>query len=145
MSTIIQTLFEYKTLDSDPSGTPASGYVWHYALSDGFYQKDETGLVTKLGNVSGGSTQFITVEVDLGSVKRSGHFNITSSGLTVGKQVMIYQATSPYTGKGTMNDESEMDSIIVNGVVTSSTNIKCFWNSNTFVKGNFKFNYLINT
>ena len=68
---------------------------------------------------------------------------ITLSGLTIGKQIIISQATSPYTGKGTMNDESEMDFIGVNGVVISATEIKCFWNSQTLVKGNFKFNYLI--
>lgn len=92
-----------------------------------------------------GASAFQTVEIDLGTSKRSGNFIITSSGLTVGKQVIISQATGPYTGKGTLADESEMDFIGVNGVVVSATQIKCFWNSNTVVKGNFKFNYLINT
>lgn len=86
---------------------------------------------------------FTTVEVDLGSAKRSGKFTITDSGLTVGKQVMIYQATGPYTGKGTLADESQMDSIIAQGVVTTTTNIDVYWNSQTLVRGNFKFNYLI--
>ena len=88
----------------------------------------------------------ILVEVDLGTVPRkSGSFTIISSGLTIGKQVLVQQATGPYSGKGTLNDESEMDFIGVNGVVINSTTIKCFWNSRTFVKGNFKFNYVINS
>ncbi len=89
---------------------------------------------------------FTTIEVNLGNQRRrSGKFSITSSGLTIGKQVMIYQASGPYTGKGTLADESEMDGITVNGLVTSSTNIDCYWNCQTFVIGNFKFNYLINS
>lgn len=108
--------------------------------SSNFLRGDGTWTIPGSGGVS-----FTTVEVDLGNTKRSGNFTIVSSGLTVNKQVMIYQATAPYTGKGTLADEAEMDYIGVTGVVTSTTTIKCFWNSSTSVKGNFKFNYLINT
>jgi hypothetical protein len=106
---------------------------------------DERGQYVTVPVGGGGSVSFTTVEVNLGISKKSGNFTITSSGLVVGKQVMIFQATGPYTGKGTLADESEMDFIGVNGIVTSSTTIKCFWNSRTSVRGNFKFNYLINT
>jgi hypothetical protein len=87
---------------------------------------------------------FQTVEINLGVARRNGNFTITSSGLTSGKQVMINQATGPYTGKGSRADETEMDMLIVSGVVTSSTTIKCYWSSLHPVMGNFKFNYLIN-
>lgn len=88
---------------------------------------------------------FLSAEVNVTSVARKGgHFNITSSGLTIGKQVMIFQATGAYTGKGTLADECEMDGLTVQAVVTSATNIKCFWTCGTFIKGKFKFNYLIN-
>lgn len=94
---------------------------------------------SKLGNPP--ST---TIEVDLGSIPRSsGKFNITSSGLTEGKSVVIQQASGPYTGKGTRTDEAEMDSINVLGKVTSATNIECFWSSRNKVKKNFKFNYFV--
>lgn len=94
---------------------------------------------------NGANTSYTTIEKDLGSYKKSGKFNITSTGLTIGKQVIILQATGPYTNKGTLADECQMDQIYCQGVVTSSTNIDVYWNSNTTVKGNFKFNYIINT
>ena len=107
--------------------------------------RDDGTLATPPGG--GGSSFALTqVEVDLGSVPRtSGSFSITSVGLTASKAVSIQQAVGPYTGKGTLADETEMDMLIVTGVTTSTTNINCYWNSPTFVKGNFKFNYIIST
>lgn len=93
----------------------------------------------------GGSSSFTTVEVDLATTKprNSGSFTITSSGMTTGKPVNIFKASGPYTGKGTLADEAEMDSIQVTGEVANATTIQCYWNSVTLVKGNHKFNYLI--
>lgn len=111
----------------------------------------QTGNAGKVLSTDGSSTswQALTtalnsVEINLGSVKRSGKFTITSSGLTPGKSVMIQQAMGPYTGKGTLADEAEMDMIIATGVVTNSTTITCHWSSHNRVKGNIKFNYIIN-
>ena len=88
----------------------------------------------------------ITTEINIGTIpKRSGKFNITSSGLTIGKMVNVYQAVGPYTSKGTLADETEMDILTITGKVTSATNIVCYWNSATFVKGNYKFNYVVST
>lgn len=85
-----------------------------------------------------------TVEVNLCSVfKKSGSFIIPGIGLEIGKAVFINQASGPYTGKGTMADEAEMDGLIVKGKVISATEIECFWNSATFVIGNFKFDFFI--
>ena len=108
------------------------------------------GNINLLGWFAGNSgsevgVTYTTIEKDLGATKRSGKFTITGTGFTVGKQVLIYQATGPYTGKGTLADECQMDSIIAQGVVTSATNIDVYWNCGTFVKGNFKFNYLISS
>lgn len=90
------------------------------------------------------STVFASVEKDLGQAKMSGSFQITGlSGLSVGKPVLINQAAGPYTGKGTLADEAEMDHVSVSGIVTSTSVITAYWNSPTFVSGNFKFNYLI--
>lgn len=86
---------------------------------------------------------FTTIEVNLGSSKKSGKFSITSSGLTPGKQVLIYQACGPYTNKGTLADESSMDLIVANAITISASSITVYWQSTTFVKGNFKFNYII--
>lgn len=93
------------------------------------------------------NSSLTTFEVNLGNTPRkSGSFNITGfSNLGVGQQVYISQASGPYTGKGTLADESEKDGIVANAVVTSATTIKVYWNSNTFVRGNFKFNYYLPT
>ena len=92
----------------------------------------------------GGSTSYTTVEVDLGSTPvTEGVFSITTTGLTADKQVLIYQANGPYTGKGTLADEALMDQILIKvAYTTSTTNIDVYWYSLTAVKGNFKFNYV---
>jgi hypothetical protein len=95
----------------------------------------------------GASFTLSTVEVNLGTVpslRRSGRFLITGlSGLTAGKAVSIQQANGPYTGKGTREDEAEVDQILVTGKVLNSTTIQCFWSSRYKVRGNFKFNYSV--
>jgi fibronectin-binding autotransporter adhesin len=97
-------------------------------------------------SASGTGSTFImnTVEVNVSSTARSsGYFFITGSSFTPNKAVLIQQANGPYTGKGTLDDETEMDMLIVSGKVLNGTTIKCFWLSQTAVKGNFKFNYRI--
>lgn len=84
------------------------------------------------------------VEVNLGTVpRRSGHFDITTSGLTVGQNVIIEQINGPYTGKGTLADEAEMDQLTLTGQAVSTTVIRCYWVSPTPVRGNFKFAYTL--
>lgn len=92
-----------------------------------------------------GETVLTTVEKSLGNVPRtSGKFTITGlSGLTTNKPVSITQAVGPYTGKGTLADEAEMDGVTVSASVTSATTITAYWNSARRVKGNFKFNYFV--
>lgn len=91
------------------------------------------------GGGDGGLT-LTTGEIDLGSVpRRSGRFIISGSGLTVGKPALVLQAHGPYTGKGTRADEAQMDRLMVTGKVISTTQVECFWNSTTRVRGNFKF------
>jgi len=95
---------------------------------------------------AGGSLTLTTVEVDLGTAaRRAGRFTIAGAGLTVGKPVLINQANGPYTGKGTLVDEAEMDVIAVTGKVLDATTIECFWNAGHKgpVKGNFKFDYAV--
>ena len=85
------------------------------------------------------------VEVDVGVAKLSGTFDITGTGFDTTKTLLISMACGPYTGKGTLADESEMDHIVVTGYVVDSTTIRCYWNSGSeFVRGNFKFAYSLN-
>lgn len=94
---------------------------------------------------SGGAASFITVEKDLGSSPRTaGSFSITGlSGLTIGKPVLITQAVGPYTGKGTLADEAEMDQVSVSASVTAANTITAYWTAMNNVMGNFKFDYLV--
>lgn len=86
-----------------------------------------------------------SVEVNLCSVpQRSGHFDITGlSGLTPGKPVVIQQAVGPYTGKGTLADEAEMDQVLVAGTVIDAATVRAYWVSTGTVIGNFKFTYMV--
>lgn len=110
------------------------------------FVKDHTDAVVEvpIPGGGGGASAFSPAEVNLGSTARkSGKFTISGSGLTTGRPVLIFQAAGPYSGKGTRADEAEMDNVAVSASVTSSTQITCYWNSATRVRGNRKFNYLI--
>lgn len=118
-----------------------------------------------LGTGSGGSSKFLredgtyqtiagggsspipsVVEVNFGiSLRTSGSFTIGGlSGLIVNRPIMIQQSNGPYTGKGTLDDDSQMDVICVTAYALDSTTIKANWTSPTGpVRGNFKFNYLL--
>jgi hypothetical protein len=95
---------------------------------------------------SGSAAAFTTIEQSLvtaPNTQRSGHFTISSSGLTANKPVFIQQAAGPYTNKGTRFDEAEMDGLVVTAKVRDTTTIDVYWSSRTKVRGNFKFNYLV--
>lgn len=96
------------------------------------------------GPPGGGSPTFTIVEQNLAAVPaRSGRFTIAGTGMTIDKPVMISKAVGPYTGKGTRTDEAEMDNLTAQGVVQSSTIIEVFWQAQSPVVGNFKFNYVV--
>lgn len=85
-----------------------------------------------------------TEEIDIGSTPRkSGKFIINTTGLTVNQPVVVTQASGPYTGKGTLTDEAQMDSVTVRAKAISTTDIECFWSSQTYVKNFIKFDYII--
>lgn len=97
------------------------------------------------GGGGGGGVTFIPVEINVGSTpKYSGKFSLTGlSGLTIGKPVLMQQAVGPYTNKGTLADEAEMDQLSISASVTAANTIVAYWASARRVRGNFKFNYLV--
>jgi hypothetical protein len=101
--------------------------------------------MAKQSEIGGGAAfAMTTVEINLGyPARRSGKFAITGAGMTIGKPVLIQQAAGPYTGKGSLADEAEMDAIEVSASVTSATTITGYWKSRTRVGGKIKFNYVI--
>ena len=108
---------------------------------------DAKGRVTSASNGSGGGgggPVTGTVEVDLGATPaKGGTFTIAGTGFVPGNPVQIFQAAGPYTGKGTMLDEAEMDYVGFTGSILSSTSIRVFWSSTTFVKGNVRLTYVL--
>jgi len=87
------------------------------------------------------------VEKDLGtSPLFSGTFDITGlSGLTAGKPVYIQQAAGPYTGKGTREDEAEMDQAIITGYAVDANTIRAYWTAQPKsgpLAGNVKFAFI---
>ena len=117
-------------------------------LSGGRLKQFASGdtISTTIAPGSGGTPSFTTTEVSLGAApfaRRSGHFTIAGSGLTINKPVVIKQAVGPYTGKGTRFDEAEMDAVEVTGKVRDATTIDVYWASRYRVRGNYKWDYLV--
>lgn len=94
---------------------------------------------------AGGALTLTVVEKDLGATPvDAGSFDITGlAGLTAGKPVLVQQAAGPYTGKGDLADEAEMDLVLATGYVVDATTIRVFWNSRGRVAGNVKFQYAV--
>lgn len=68
-----------------------------------------TGTITVS---AGGSASWTTVEQDLGAIGAEhwrGKFTLTDAAISGASKVIIQQAPGPYTGKGTLADEAEMD------------------------------------
>ena len=68
------------------------------------------GATGASGGGGGGSATI--VEVDLGTGSWMGKFVITDAAIDATKKVIISQAPGPYTGKGTLADEAQMDPIV---------------------------------
>lgn len=89
------------------------------------------------------SGRMSVVEQDLGSIPRySGYFDVATSKQTTNRTVRVTQNVGPYTGKGNLQDESEMDMVTAMGYVKDPSTIRVFWNAgvkNGPVVGNIKF------
>jgi hypothetical protein len=53
MAVEIKTILSHEVLSASPAGSPPAGFLWQYALADGFYEKNSSGVETKITNVSG--------------------------------------------------------------------------------------------
>lgn len=104
--------------------------------------------ITQAGNnMSINAVVFQTTEKDLGDTPTAaGAFTISGSNFAIGRPVLIQQAAGPYTGKGDLADEAEMDAISATGFVLDASTIQAYWGSSPHggrVRGNFKFHYLV--
>lgn len=80
------------------------------------------------------------LEINLGSVPRhGGRVRITSVAHGFSStNIYTTQLTGPYTGKGTLLDECEVDMIHVIGASVDVDTIDFYWTSDHKVRGNFK-------
>ncbi len=101
--------------------------------------------VNTLTSLADHDDEIRTVEEYLGEDVRSGHFTIDDADIASGDLIMIQQAPGPYTNKGTLADEAEMDSIEVRAMCDRDGFATAYWTSTGAVRGNFKFNYRIHT
>lgn len=69
---------------------------------------------TTLNAAGGAGAGWTTVEVSVGSTwATAGKFTITDAAITSTSKIIIQQASGPYTGKGTLADEADMDRLSV--------------------------------
>ena len=98
---------------------------------------------TPTGGGGGGSSIIVSSQqVLVSSVPvNSGNFQITDI-FVVGKTLILSVGVGPYTGKGSIPDEIEMDQITVVGYVLNATTAQCYWTSDrNLVLGYYQFNY----
>lgn len=103
----------------------------------------ELPTTDSLLGVSASQPTIYEFEQDLGSAWRtSGSFSILPTGSpSAGQKVFIQTSPGPYTGKGTLADEFEMDTVTISAVIIDFETMTCYWRSDSPVRGNFKFRY----
>lgn len=88
------------------------------------------------------ATQYTAVDIDIGNTAHSGRFLIAGTDFEITKHVIIHLKAGPYTNKGTLSDESEMDMVIPVGRVIDDHTLECYWHALPGpVRGHFTFQY----
>ena len=102
---------------------PVSSVAGHIAVFD-----DNTGkLIADGGPVPAGSSA-TEIEQDLGAEPvTSGKFAFADAAISATSKIMMWQAAGPYTGKGTLADEAEMQPVLVTAVVPASGSATVLW------------------
>lgn len=102
---------------------PVSSVAGHIAVFD-----DNTGkLIADGGPVPAGSSA-TEIEQDLGATAASsGKFAFADAAISATSKIMMWQAAGPYTGKGTLADEAEMQPVLVTAVVPASGSATVLW------------------
>lgn len=102
---------------------PASAVSGNIAVFDGTTGK----LIADGGPVPAGSTA-TEIEQDLGADPvSSGRFSFSDATISATSKVIMWQAPGPYTGKGTLADEAEMQPILVSAVVPAAGSATVLW------------------
>lgn len=109
-------------------------------ISDGSF-------LTRSGTSVIGSTNprpnWTLFEVDLGTSRRSGTFDLVTSGQTADKVVCVMQTTKAIASKGNARDEAEFDQIQATGRVVDATTIRINWWAPSVVVGTYAMAYFV--
>jgi hypothetical protein len=109
-----------------PSGTDVVNGDTAVLLDSGGFRTRSGGAWNTVGG--GGAATATTVEVNLGTTATwRGRFTITDAEITATKKVLCWQAPGPYTGKGTLADEAEMQPVSVVAVTPASGSATVTW------------------
>jgi len=93
----------------------------------------------------GAGLTFTDFTKDLGTARTSGTFDVTGlAGLTIGKDVALWQTAQPIVSKGNSRDEFEMDDIQLTGYVFAADTVRAYWNAHgSTVVGTYAFAYQV--
>lgn len=98
-------LYEPKTVRIRDEGVSQGDVTTLDFVGTGVTATTSGGIATV--NISGGT--WTLVEADLGSPHWRGKFTVTDASVSSSSKIIIQHAPGPYTGKGTLADEAEMD------------------------------------
>jgi len=88
-------------------------------------------------NIPGGAgASWILVEANLGNAAWRGRFTVVDASVNPTSNIIIQQAPGPYTGKGTLADEAEMDPLWC-VAVPGSGQFTVHWRTFTMMGVNF--------
>jgi hypothetical protein len=79
-----------------------------------------TGRWLKRNPVATAVISATTIEVNLGSANFTGKFTITNANISPSSKVLVWQAPGPYTGKGTLADEAELQPVQIVSVTPAT-------------------------
>jgi len=94
---------------------------------------------------AGVDTAWTEYEADLGdTAAMAGTFTLTDADIEATSKVLIFQAVGPYTGKGTLADEAQVDQVLA-FAEPGDGEATVYWRAlgGARVKGNMKFLYSV--
>lgn len=113
-------------IDEPASDVPAGARLYRTDTDES--REFDGAAWSSVGGSPGGGASATTIEQDLGSVATfRGKFTITDAAITSSKKVLCWQAPGPYTGKGTLADESDMQPVSVISVEPLSGSAVVRW------------------
>ena len=102
---------------------PGSAVSGNLAVFDGTTGK----LIADGGPVPTGATA-TEIEQDLGATAATaGRFSFADAAVSATSKIIMWQAPGPYTGKGTLADEAEMQPVLVSSAVPGSGTVTVLW------------------